>query len=159
MMYISRSCFRSTRLNTGCDKRTCCCRKDRALHSVARVKTGSINLWTICQCQCTTVENNIVYSMIMIADVCFLLFIAFFISLFFLLCVCFFMFMLPLWSVKILRRPYIGLYTPTISSSTSLCIRVRLFSASEDFCLTGAIRIHSFILHYRHQGCIPYRSV
>jgi len=44
MVNISRPCFRSTSHNTGCDTRTngqtetCCCRKDRAMHIVARVK-------------------------------------------------------------------------------------------------------------------------
>ena len=34
---ISRSCFRSARHNTGCDRRTRCCRNGRATHSVARL--------------------------------------------------------------------------------------------------------------------------
>ena len=42
MVYISRSCFRSAIHNTGCDRRTGRqtrrCRKDRAMHGVARVK-------------------------------------------------------------------------------------------------------------------------
>jgi len=39
MVYISRSCFRSTMLNTGMwrtDRQTRRCRKDRAMHSVAQ---------------------------------------------------------------------------------------------------------------------------
>ena len=44
MVYISRSCFRSARHNTGCDRRTDRqtrrCRKDRAMHSVARAKSA-----------------------------------------------------------------------------------------------------------------------
>jgi len=41
MVYISRSCFRSARHNTGVwwtDRQTCRCHKDHAMHSIVRIK-------------------------------------------------------------------------------------------------------------------------
>ena len=49
-VYISRSCFCSARLSTGCDRqtdgRTRPCRKDRAMHSVVRVKMNKFDRQT-----------------------------------------------------------------------------------------------------------------